>query len=345
MLLGVTLERFVLGSPFAVMVRGVLENLLRPAKLDELFARVAKKQYTRKLLFSALVDLMAVVVCKIRPSMHAAILARRKELGASVTAVYDKLNHLEPAVAAALVRQTAQDGAAVVDALGGSLPDWAPGYTVRILDGNKLTSTEHRLHELRATKQGPLPGQSLVVIDPIRGLVTHVVPCEDAHAQERSLLDPVIDLIQGGDLWIADRNFCTAKFVFAIAARSASFIIRRHGGSFSWEPLDDRRSVGRTATGTVYEQTIRVEHDGVTLKLRRVTLVLDQPTKDGETAIHLLTNLPAEKVAACLVADWYRRRWTIEGVFQVTSVATPVGRPPPAPHPSPLPSGCRRPRP
>lgn len=316
MLLGETLERFVQRSPFSVMVRGVLENLLRPAKLDELFARVAKKQYTRTLLFSVLVDLMGVVVCKIRPSMHAAILSRKEELGVSVTAVYEKLNHLEPAIAAEMVRQTAQDGAAVIDALRGSLPNWALGYTVRILDGNKLTSTEHRLQELRETKQGPLPGQSLVVIDPIRGLATEVVPCEDAHAQERSLLDPVIELIREGDLWIADRNFCTAKFLFAIAARSACFIIRHHARSFSWEPLDERRQVGRTETGMVYEQSIQAQHNGVTLKLRRVTIVLDQPTKDGETEIHLLTNLPAEKVDACLVADWYRRRWTIEGVFQ-----------------------------
>ena len=150
-------------------------------------------------------------------------MARKNDLGASVTAVYDKLNHLEPAIAAEMVRQTAQEGAAVIDALGGGLPHWAPGYTPRILDGNKLTSTEHRLQELRTTKQGPLPGQSLVVIDPIRGLATHVIPCEDAHAQERSLLPAVIGLIGKDDLWIADRNFCTAKFVFAIAARSACF--------------------------------------------------------------------------------------------------------------------------
>jgi len=80
MLLGETLERFVGRSPFAVMVRGVLENLLCPAEMDKRSARVAKRQYTRKLSFSALVDLMGVVVCKIRPSMHAAILARQDEV-------------------------------------------------------------------------------------------------------------------------------------------------------------------------------------------------------------------------------------------------------------------------
>jgi hypothetical protein len=315
MLLSDTLERFVARSPFAVMVRGVLENLLRPARLDEIFAEVAEKQYTRTLMFSTMVDLMGLVVCKIRPSMHAALLARQDKLGVSFAAVYEKLNHLEPTIVAEMIRRTAADSAAVIDAMDGGLPNWAPGYSVRILDGNKLTSTEHRLQELRLTKQGPMPGQSLVVIDPIRGLATHVVPCEDAHAQERALLDPVIDMVREGDLWIADRNFCTAKFLFAIAARLGCFLIRHHGNSFAWEAMGKRHQVGRTETGTVYEQTIQAEHNGVTLRMRRVTLILDEATKDGETEIHMLTNLPA-KVDGCTVADWYRKRWTIEGVFQ-----------------------------
>jgi len=81
--------------------------------------------------------------------------------------------------------------------------------------------------------------------------------------------------------------------------------------------LEERRQVGRTATGTASAQAIEAEHDGVTLKFRRVTLVVDQPTQDGDTEIHLFTNLPAE-VDACLAADWYRR-WTIEGVFQAVT--------------------------
>ncbi len=311
-----TLERFVQRSPFSVMVRGVLENLLRPDKLDVLFAQVADRQYTRKLLFSSLVDLMGLVVCKIRPSMHAAIASRKEQLGASVAAVYAKLNHLEPAIAAAMVRSTAQDAAAVIDTLGGGLPEWAAGYHVRILDGNRLAGTDHRLHELRRTKQGALPGQTLVVFDPVRGLVTQVVPCEDAHAQERSLLEAVTATIRPRDVWIADRNFCVAKFLFAVAARLAYFILRHHGGSFAWQAVGKWRPVGRTPTGVVGEQTVRVAHEGRQLVLRRVTLVLDKPTKDGEPAIHLLTNLPAADADACQVAEWYRRRWTIEGVFQ-----------------------------
>src|SRR3954449_12881041 len=44
--------------------------------------------------------------------------------------------------------------------------------------------------------------------------------------------------------------------------------------------------------------------------------VLDQPTRDGDTEIHLLTNLPAQAAQAEVIARLYRRRWTIETAFQ-----------------------------
>ena len=203
----------------------------------------------------------------------------------------------------------------------GTLPNWAPGYNVRILDGNKLTGTEHRLEELRTTKQAAMPGQSLVVLDPMRGLVCDVIPCEDGHAQERSLLNPIIESVCERDLWIADRNFCVARFLFSIAARLGFFIVRHHAGSFGWEAVGETRNVGRVETGTVFEQTIHAQYEGKIWTLRRVTLVLDQATKDGDTEIHMLTNLPEADANACKVAEWYRQRWTLEGVFQDLTVS------------------------
>ena len=50
--------------------------------------------------------------------------------------------------------------------------------------------------------------------------------------------------------------------------------------------------------------------------LRRVTLELDEPTRDGDTALAVLTNLPQEAAEAAEVGRLYRRRWTIEGAFQ-----------------------------
>ena len=37
------------------------------------------------------------------------------------------------------------------------------------------------------------------------------------------------------------------------------------------------------------------------IEVRRITVVLDKPTRDGDTEIHILTNLPARKVPAVRV--------------------------------------------
>jgi IS4 transposase len=316
MLLGEVFEQFAREAPVSVMVRATLENALNPRALDQLFEGTAQRQYTRTLLFSSIVDLMSTVVCRIRPSINAAYKKHASLLGVTRKAVYDKLDRLEPEVAAALVRHTATALEPVITAMGGDLPPWLPGYRIKIVDGNHLASTEHRLQELRTTGAGALPGHALVVLDPQVMLVTDVIPCEDGHAQERSLLDRLLASVRPHDLWIEDRNFCTTGFVFGVVRRRASFVLRQHAGNLPWQFVGKRRSCGRIDTGRVFEQTIRVEHeDGEVLFLRRITVALDRPTRDGDTEIHLLTDLPAKVARAKTIAALYRKRWTIETAF------------------------------
>jgi IS4 transposase len=309
-------EQFAREAPVCVMVRATLENALNPQALDQLFEATAERQYTRTLLFSSIVDLMSTVVCRIRPSINAAYQKLAPVLGVTRKAVYDKLDRLEPEIAAALVRHSASALEPVITAMGGALPSWLPGYRIQIVDGNHLAATEHRLKELRTIGAGALPGKALVVLDPQVMLVTEVIPCEDGHAQERSLLERLLTLVRPRDLWIEDRNFCTTGFVFGVVRRRASFVVRQHAGNLPWQFVGKRRSCGRIETGRVFEQTIRVTHeDGEVLFLRRVTVVLDRPTRDGDTEIHLLTNLPAQDARARSIAELYRKRWTIETAF------------------------------
>ena len=51
---------------------------------------------------------------------------------------------------------------------------------------------------------------------------------------------------------------------------------------------------------------------GTTLAIRRITVKLYQPTRDGDTELHILTNVPMKAGNACKLADLYRKRWTIE---------------------------------
>jgi hypothetical protein len=50
---------------------------------------------------------------------------------------------------------------------------------------------------------------------------------------------------------------------------------------------------------------------------RRVKVYLEQPTRDGDREIFILTNLPPEVASALLIAQLYRKRWTLETLFQV----------------------------
>src|SRR6478609_863759 len=186
MFLGEVFERFAAQSPVSVMARAAFEHALSADAVDALFEEHAQRQYTRDLLFSQVVDLMALVVCKVRPSLNAAI-KKRTDLTVTRKAVYAKIGRTEPGLGAALVGRTAGRLLPVLTELSAAPAGPLPGYRVRIVDGNHLPGTEHRIGPLRKTRAAGLPGQAVVVFDPTAGLVTDVIPCEDAHAQERSL--------------------------------------------------------------------------------------------------------------------------------------------------------------
>src|SRR5499426_698962 len=257
MLLDTIFAPFVKERPICVMARAVLERLLDAQRLDDLSARTAQRQYTRELLFSSLVHLMSEVVLGIHPTVHAAYQAQKDTIGVSTTALYNKLDRVETAVSAALVRDSAALAEPVVKALRASHPRWLPGYQIKVLDGNHLSSTDHRLKALRGTWAAPLPGQALVVLDQQRLLITDVFLNEDGHAQERRLLTQVLQHVEADQLWIEDRNFCTLGLMFGIACRGAAFVVRQHG-QLQGELLGRAMRKGTTRSGPVYEEPMLV---------------------------------------------------------------------------------------
>jgi len=314
-MLGEVFERFVEKSPISVMVRASLERVLGADRLDLWFERTAQKQYTRDLLFSSIYDMMNQVVFCVQPSVRAAYQAQQDDVGASLVSVYNKLNNLEPHTAAELVRYSAREFAPLIAHMGGERAPWLEGYRVKIADGNCLEASEHRIKELRNAQGRALPGKSLVVYEPTQGLVSDVFPCENGHAQERSLFGALLKTVEAEDLWIEDRNFCTRDFLCDIDNRGAFFITREHLG-FKFEILEGLRDCGRTETGRVAQQRINVvDEQGHGHVFRRVRIKLKQATRDGATIVHILTNLP-HRVSGKRVADLYRKRWTLEAAFQ-----------------------------
>jgi len=148
-------------------------------------------------------------------------------------------------------------------------------------------------------------------------LAIDVFACEDGHAQERALLGRVLATALSGDLWIADRNFCTLSFLFGLHARKGCFVIRQHG-NLPWRPLNELCAMGRNETGAVFEQSVQlVFNETLSFTLRRIVVRLKHPTRDGDTEIAILSNLPLTDASALKIASLYQRRWRIERLFQV----------------------------
>jgi hypothetical protein len=310
------LERFMEKSPIPVMVRAVLERVLNAECLDSCFARVTEKQYTRDLLFSSVFELMSLVVMKAFPSVNAAYQSEKGNISVSITSVYNKLNGLETTVPAALVGDTAKELGQIIADLNGSCQPLLPGYRVKMMDGNCLASTEHRLAVLRDKSAGPLPGKSLVIYDPSLEMATDVFPCDDGHAQERSLLGRIEESIKINDVFVMDRNFCVRSLLFNMDSRSAYFICRHHK-QVPFTPLSELEKVGTTETGEVCEQWIELNNnEGKVLKLRSITIRLKKATRDGDRELVIFTNLSRSVADAIKIGELYRKRWSIETMFQ-----------------------------
>ena len=315
-------DRFTGGAPLAVAARALAVRALDPGALDRLFGEVAVDQYERHLRFSAVVGLLLAVAFRTYRSVLHAYEQMADEVGVTSSALYQKLNGLEPHLGPALVRHGADRVREAVDALDAALPPWRDGYRVRILDGNHFSGTQHRLAVLRGSGAAALPGQCLAVLDPRARLITDLVPCEDAYTQERALLDQVLPAAEANDVWVADRNLCTPRFLTGIAQPGAFFVVREHA-QLNIRTLGEARPRGRCPTGTLSEQEAEVfdEQTGRSVKVRRVVVALDEPTRDGDTQVSVLTNLPAEVADAAAVAGLYLTRWSIEAAFGELTVA------------------------
>jgi hypothetical protein len=139
---------------------------------------------------------------------------------------------------------------------------------------------------------------------------------EDGHAQVRSLLPEVLETVERGDVWIAERNFASTGFLFGLHEKRAFFVIRRHAKR-ACEEVGSLRFCAAVEGGEVYAQAVAVhgEEVGRILRLRQGVMRLEKPTRDGGQELRILTSLPAEAAAAATVAELYRKGRGIEGCF------------------------------
>jgi len=157
-----------------------------------------------------------------------------------------------------------------------------------------------------------------VVLDPDLRMAIDVFPCEDGHAQERSLFESVLQTVKAGELWIADRNMCTQGFLFGIHSAASNFLSREHK-TLPQQQLSELQFQGDVETGSVSQQTVALSYGGNCLKVRRLVVRLKKVTCEGDWEIAILTSLPQTVPSATDVAELYRGRWSVETLFQTVT--------------------------
>jgi hypothetical protein len=313
-----TLDRFIEKNPLAVMTRSIINSII-DLQFDRLFEEERQRQYDQVMKFSTLAVSVAEIALGTVENRNQAYRSYQEELAASKTAYYNKLNHTETGLSEAVVRHSAQRAGRLIEELEFQPWEVLPGYRCFTIDGNHLQKTEKRLKETRGLCAAPLPGTVVGRYDHQTGLFDRAYLLEDAHAQEASVLDRVAEDLESHDLLIADRHFCIVGFLCKVATRDGFFLIRQHG-RLKGQLKGERRRIGRIDTGEVFEQKMQVRVDGQVLTLRRITVCLDEPTREGDTELHMLSNVPASDASACTLADMYRQRWEIENAFHVLTM-------------------------
>lgn len=305
-------ERFCEVAPFAVMAQTLVRTFICE-EFDDIFEANRNGQYEDTLTFEALGLAVADVALGYCDNPNQAYREHKENLAVARSSFYDKLNATRTSLSEAVVASSASKAIEIQNAQGFVQWEGLPGYRTFALDGNHLQKTEKRIEELRGTSKAPLPGTCVGRLDLGRQLFDRVYLLEDAHQQEATTLDDVARDLEKKDLLIADRHFCVADFLTQLTNQKTAFIIRQHG-RLKGVLLGRRRKIGRTTTGMVYEQSMRLTKDDGAITVRRITIELDEPTRDGDTEIHVLSNLPA-KVDARKIADLYARRWEVETAF------------------------------
>lgn len=312
------LNRFIGKNPLAVMTRSIIGCVIGE-EFDTVFEDNRSRQYNDTIKFSTIAISMAEIALGTVKNRNQAYLKYKEELQTSSVAYYGKLNRIEPSISEAVVRHSSMRTSELLEKLDFQPWEMLSGYRCFSIDGNHLQKTEKRLKETRELCAAPLPGTIVARFDHQTQMFDQAYLLEDAHAQESSILDRVLEDIVERDLVIADRHFCIVKFLLDISVRGGCFLIRQHG-RLKGKLLGKRKRIGSIDSGEVYEQEMEIGDGDRILVLRRVTVLLKKATRDGDTELHLLSNVPVADASACQLAEMYRERWEIENAFYILTM-------------------------
>jgi hypothetical protein len=91
---------------------------------------------------------------------------------------------------------------------------------------------------------------------------------EDGYTQERALFPSLLDKVKAKQVWMGDRNFCTAHFLTSIDHQQGFFVIREHK-SLPTQEVSLLKSLGEINSGKLFSQMISINFEGKTVHGRR----------------------------------------------------------------------------
>lgn len=237
---------------------------------------------------------------------------------------YRKLSKMPVEVSRAMLRECTARLRPLMAPEAVSLPGCFDKFEVIAIDGKKIKNAAKRLAPTRGYGGKLLGAKALVALDVRRSLALAMSDSLDGEANDvplvPTLMPQVRGVIAGPILSLADRQFGDVGTLGLLNQREGDcFAVRvRKGPAFTAEStrtLTDEQ--GRTVT-----DEIGVLGKGKhAMRLRRITLV--RPDEDD---VQLLTDLMDQREFAALdVLALYRRRWSIEQVFQEVTQTFALG--------------------
>jgi Transposase DDE domain len=313
-----TLQRL----PLAEASYRMLDYLLEPAFLAELFQRHSGPAYEKVIRFPLFVHLVGDALLEHHGSGHKSFTRAQEEgtLTASCKAMYGKLARVPLSLSCALLHQTT-----------GRLQELGPPgrrppafeslqeFTLVALDGKKIKHLAHRLKILRGVRGHVLAAKVVVALNLTTGLAVAMHADPDGEAGDAPLVPPVVTQVRacGGPsrLWVADRQFCDLNQPRLLGADGDHYLIR-YSAKVGFHPDPSRPlRCGVDRQGRAYQEEwgwLGSPGNRRRQEVRRITL-----QRPGEEAVIVVTDLwDADRYPAADLLEVYLQRWGLERVFQ-----------------------------
>jgi hypothetical protein len=88
-----------------------------------------------------------------------------------------------------------------------------------------------------------------------REVITRMISEVDVYTQERARLPQRYRALEADDLWLAERHFCVASWIWELHQRGAAVWVREHQ-QIPGQPLDSMPPVATTAHGRRSDQRV-----------------------------------------------------------------------------------------